>query len=68
MIGSSAKINDLRPVEIGPFKPSQAAQLAELLLKSRGVELGEESMEAFLDQVEHAAADLHSDPGLGGGL
>jgi hypothetical protein len=52
MIGSSAKINDLRSVEIRAFERSKAGQLAALLLKSRGVELSEEAMEAFLDQID----------------
>jgi hypothetical protein len=51
MIGSSAKINDLRPVEVGPLERPKARELAGLLLKSRGVELDPPTMEAFLDQT-----------------
>jgi hypothetical protein len=51
LIGSSAKINDLRSVPVGPFERPQAKQLATLLLRSREVELEPEVMEAFLDQI-----------------
>jgi hypothetical protein len=51
LIGSSHKINDLRPVEVGPLERSKAAELANGLLESRGIALSEVTMEAFLGQV-----------------
>jgi len=51
LMGSSHRINDLRPVEVGAFERSMAKELATLLLKSRHVTLEDPIMEAFLDQV-----------------
>jgi len=51
LIGSSHKINDLRPVEVGPLERSKAAELANGLLGSRGIALSEVTMEVFLGQV-----------------
>ena len=51
IIGASAKINDLRCIEVGPFERSKARELATGLLRSRGVELQPDVMEAFLDQI-----------------
>jgi hypothetical protein len=52
IIGSSHKIADLRPVEVRPLDRSQAKVLATLLLRSRDVVLGDNVLEAFLDQIE----------------
>lgn len=51
MIGSSHRINDLQPLEVGAFERPRARELAKLLLKSRGVKLPDQTMEAFLDQI-----------------
>ncbi len=51
MIGASAKINDLRPVEVGPLERPKAQELASLLLGARDVVLDEPTIEAFLDQT-----------------
>ncbi len=51
LTGSSHKIADLRPIEVGALERPKAKELATLLLKSRGVELEDRSMETFLDQV-----------------
>ncbi len=50
-LGSSHKINDLLQTEVGPFGRETARDLVRELLASRGIELGTEVMEAFLDQV-----------------
>ena len=52
IIGSSHKINDLRPVEVHPLDRANAKELATLLLKSRDVVLEEQVLGAFLDEVE----------------
>ena len=52
LIGSSSKINDLRPIEVGALGRSRARELTRLLLASRGVALDERAMETFLDQVD----------------
>jgi hypothetical protein len=52
LMGSSHRISDLRPIEIGALERSQAREFATLLLESRGVTLREPDMEAFLDQVD----------------
>jgi hypothetical protein len=51
LIGSSHKINDLRPIEVGPLEHLHAKELAKGLLKSRDVSLSEATMQAFLGQV-----------------
>ena len=51
LTGSSHKIADLRPIEVGALERSKARDLAALLLHSRGVVLEEQVMEAFLDQI-----------------
>jgi hypothetical protein len=52
IIGSTHKINDLRPVEVLPLERAKAKELATLLLKSRDVVLDDHVLEAFLDEVE----------------
>jgi hypothetical protein len=52
IIGSSHKINDLRPLEVRPLNRNQAKELAVLLLKSREVILSDQILEAFLDEIE----------------
>lgn len=51
LIGSSHRINDLRPIEVGALARPKARELATLLLKSRGVTVEDPVMEAFLDQI-----------------
>lgn len=51
LIGSSHRINDLFPIELGALERFQAQELASLLLKSRGIQLDGPTMEAFLDQI-----------------
>lgn len=51
LTGSSHRIADLRPIEVGALERSQAKELAVLLLKSRDVVLEDRTMEAFLDQI-----------------
>ena len=51
LTGSSHKIADLRPIEVGALERPKAKELAMLLLKSRDVVLEEQIMETFLDQI-----------------
>jgi hypothetical protein len=50
-MGASHSINDLHPVEVGPFDRATARQMATALLNSRQVKPDPRTMEAFLDQV-----------------
>ncbi|MEK7406533.1 MAG: hypothetical protein AAB225_15630 [Acidobacteriota bacterium] len=51
LTGSSHKIADLRPIEVGALERPKAKELATLLLKSRDVALEDGVMETFLDQI-----------------
>jgi hypothetical protein len=51
LIGSSHRINDLHPIELGALDPSKAKELATQLLASRNVTLNPLTMDAFLNQV-----------------
>jgi hypothetical protein len=51
LLGSSQKINDLRPIEVGAFERPKARELATALFRSRNVVLEEQVMDAFLDQI-----------------
>jgi len=51
LIGSSHRINDLHPIELGALDPSKAKELATRLLASRNVTLDPPTMDAFLNQV-----------------
>jgi hypothetical protein len=51
-LGASRTLNDLRQMEVGPFDLATAQRFAELLLKSRGLEVDEETKLAILSQVE----------------
>jgi len=51
-LGASRTLNDLRQMEVGAFDPATAQRFAELLLKSRGLEVDDETKYAILSQVE----------------